>query len=256
MMLEEQRAVRVPYAAVVLLLIHLPLMRLYAAVRQHRRQKEPKPSLAFAPFRWAVAVAIGASAVLCLGAAWEWFWSYRSEMSLAWQTSWPAANRSAGQDSKLNRHVVITRRGYEVARSFVLYGGQPQVPESGTYNVVALRPGGPAAVAFGLTGGGPTARGAGFVFEREDASIPGPFVGIGGLGMPGRRVGWLLVIPHWMVVLVLATLPTLWLFRRFRADLPERRRRRGLCPACGYDVRATPDLCPECGHRPNVVFAH
>jgi hypothetical protein len=40
--------------------------------------------------------------------------------------------------------------------------------------------------------------------------------------------------------------PAMWMLTR-RAARGRRRRERGLCARCGYDLRVTPDRCPECG---------
>ena len=55
----------------------------------------------------------------------------------------------------------------------------------------------------------------------------------------------LTTFPYWVPALAFAALPALAAVRRLRA----RRRARGLnlCRSCGYDLRATPGRCPECG---------
>jgi hypothetical protein len=54
----------------------------------------------------------------------------------------------------------------------------------------------------------------------------------------------MLAIPLWLLMLVTLTPPALWLWRGRRAIALAA---KGRCIACGYDLRATPDRCPECG---------
>jgi hypothetical protein len=66
------------------------------------------------------------------------------------------------------------------------------------------------------------------------------------LGYRGAAV----VVPLWLPLLLSAAL---------FANLLQRRRARraaGACRVCGYDLRATPDRCPECGASVPTSLAH
>ena len=84
----------------------------------------------------------------------------------------------------------------------------------------------------------------------EGHELPGfHFVGIsfgGTRGTDGSMV-WNLVLPLWLIVTCLLVLP----FARLEFWRRDRRRywreSQRLCHVCGYDLRATPDRCPECG---------
>lgn len=97
----------------------------------------------------------------------------------------------------------------------------------------------------------PTHRSAGSGYFLRDCTVR---VGSFGCGRKAWPVGsppagtptlfTIVTAPHWALALVTAALPAVSLFRWYRS---RRRPRAGLCTTCGYDLRATPDKCPECG---------
>jgi hypothetical protein len=61
---------------------------------------------------------------------------------------------------------------------------------------------------------------------------------------PNATEYWL---PHWLPFAVFALLPLRWGWEMRRHRRWAECARLGVCPTCGYDLRATPARCPECG---------
>jgi hypothetical protein len=69
---------------------------------------------------------------------------------------------------------------------------------------------------------------------------------------PGVTVQYV-ALPWWSVMAAAGVLPARWFlgYRRRR-----RWRRQNRCTACGYDLRQTPERCPECGMAPRARTTH
>jgi hypothetical protein len=93
----------------------------------------------------------------------------------------------------------------------------------------------------------------GFGYRRETtptATLPAETVASFATPLPRTLVTRWVSLPLWALALLTGILP----LGRLRSMLRQRRRVDGVrCLACGYDLRATPERCPECGTVPAAI---
>ncbi len=142
-------------------------------------------------------------------------------------TKWGAENAEWWKDRRPSQTISVTADTVEVRDDYA---------EEGRTTVVASRVN--VDLGQGRAWGVEWRRGA---TSRTPTTTP---TGVMSLPLvPFRSI----TCPWWYVPAVLLPLPVVFVARRARR---RHRRLAGRCAACGYDLRATPDRCPECGSAP------
>lgn len=201
-----------------------------------------------AVFRWLFTFAAAVSLLICVltTAAWclrtsgsdRWEWTTTS----SWQAQGSAKRRSWWL--RFSGGAVSFERGAWDVSSYEVYALQPKTNDF-THAVDAAGPI-PAVSPW------PPQR-----TRSKMYFLWGAFGAAGADGFgPWRGFRFFVVrLPLWFVFLVSAVLPAAWEIHHRRRFGRRQRARAGFCFNCGYDLRESPERCPECGTIPKGARA-
>lgn len=230
----EGRITRIPLVAIITVLLALPAWRCISAIRRRRAgPRAERRSLVYLGREWAFKVAVTISALLLIFTLFEWKRAQSVDLNIAWSSSWKSPGWEAWDDNSLTRDLDFTRDGWQVSRIYYV-AGEPRVALNSTSNLSIRQA--PFNQTFLLITQSNLAHFLSFGFGHED-----------GRSGDSRQLGWTAVIPHWGMAIVFGMLPGIWVLKMRVIWRRRRRIRIGLCVNCGYDLRASSDVCPECG---------
>ena len=180
------------------------------------------------------------SLLLCVAAVALWIRSYWAGDELQW-------NRERREDARYEwheRHVMSWAGGLRfdvrgaILRGEFLLGGTPEY-RPGLHWTVTPDPLYPH-MKWPIEH--PEFSRHAFVWDADRSATDFPL----GLGRYDYY-GYILVFPHWLLAALAAAIPLLRSTLRLRQPRRKRRALKHQCIVCGYDLRATPGRCPECG---------
>ncbi len=179
---------------------------------------------------WAIQILVGLWLLFCLAIAFIWAGSHLPQTIFPHHSDkWQIGPWSCRFDSRMTGKVSI-----QLYHDFPTPIIGPQFDPGLKYNNAVL------AWYDGLPMGFSAGAGGFFVEDEKDFAIDG-----------ARHDLWVgkviyLSVPYWFAWLIWLPL-IIFAHRRWQQHQRLVRIDRGLCVTCGYDLRATPDRCPECG---------